>query len=132
MKKKYFGPKSLRCWSYFTKAGEGFEVGFYLQGRSVFVGNFVHQTEATKWYSLMNREIGLFAKKYPVGPTFPVTFWRTFLGNYLYSTYYTHLDRLFAKHTHQYKKAVVRDLRKYSHLKKNWSNSERTPFYKAA
>ncbi len=132
MKKKFFGPKSLRCWSYFTKAGEGWEVGFHLQGRSIFVGNFVHQKEATQWYTMMNREISTFAKKYPVGPKFPVSFWRTFLSNHLHVTYYRHLDRLFARHTQVYRKAVVRDLRRYSHLKKTWVPSEKLPFFKAA
>ena len=132
MKKKHFGPKTLRCWSYFTSAGEGWEVGFVLQGKSVFVGNFVHQPDATRWFTMMNREVAVFAKRNPVGPKFPVTFWRSFLGNHLYTTYYSFLDRLFAKHTTDYRKATLRDRKKFSKISALWSIGEKVPFYKAA
>jgi len=132
MKKKTFGPKSLRCSSYFTTAGEGWEVGFLLQGKTVFIGNFVHQKEATRWFAMLNREVTSFAKKYPVGPKFPVTFWRSFLGNHLYTSYYTFLDRLMAKHTAEYRRATLRDRKRFNKISKTFHSGPTFPFYKAA
>ncbi|MEO5668484.1 MAG: hypothetical protein ABIR96_10525 [Bdellovibrionota bacterium] len=132
MTKKHFGPKSLNCWSYFTAQGEGWEVGFHFQGRPLFVGNFIHKKEATQWFSKMNSEITKFSGRYTFGPKFPVTFFTKFIGNHLYSTYYSFLDKVFAQHKSHFKKAVSSDLRKYSSLKKTWSPKESAPFYKSA
>lgn len=132
MTKKYFGPKNLNCWSYYSPEGEGWEVGFYFQGKPIFVGNFIHKKEATQWYGMMNAEITKFSKRYTFGPKFPVAFFKKFIGNHLYSCYYAHLDKIFTKYKSHFKKAVTSDIRKYSSLKKSWPQSEPTPFYHAA
>jgi hypothetical protein len=132
MTKKSFGPKGLHCWSYCCAEGEGWEVGFHFQGKPLFVGNFVHKTEATQWYRYMNTEITKFSRQYTFGPGFPMSFFKKFIGNHLYSRYYSFLDKVFAKHKSHFKKAVTSDLRKYSTMKDRWTPGERSPFYRAA
>ncbi len=130
MTKKYFGPKSLNCWSYCTAEGEGWEVGFHFQGKPLFVGNFIHKKEATHWYRTMNAEITKFSMRYTFGPKFPVSFFKKFIGNHLYATYYTFLDKLFVGYKSHFKKAVTTDMRQYSHMKKAWAHTPATPFYR--
>ncbi len=132
MTKKHFGPKNLKCWSYWAKAGSGWEVGFTFQGKTLFVGNFIHHKEATQWYSMMNKEITTFSKKYTFGPKFPVAFFKKFIVSHLYATYYTHLDKVFTQYTRTYKKAQATNKYQYANLKKKWTPKEATPFYKAA
>jgi len=132
MTKKHFGPKTLKCWSYYTSAGEGWEVGFTFQGKTLFVGNFIHKKEATQWYSMMNTEITKFSKKFTFGPKFPVSFFKKFIETHLYASYYTHLDKIFTQYTRSYKKAHVAHVQKYASMKKTWAPKESAPFYRAA
>ena len=132
MTTKHFGPKHLKCSSYFTPAGEGWEVGFTFQGETLFVGNFIHKKEGSQWFRMMNAEITKFSKKYPFGPKFPVSFFKKFIETHLYSCYYTHLDKLFAQYTRSYKKAHVSHMQKYAVMKKTWTPKEASPFFYAA
>jgi hypothetical protein len=132
MVKKVIGSRGLGCWSYYKTAGEGWEVGFCFHNEPLFVGNFLHKAEALQWFRLMNREVLGFARKYPIGPKFPVGFVKDFVTNHLYVTYYSFLDRLFVRHTRDYKRAAVRDLKKYASLKRHVVPAHRTPFIKAA
>ena len=118
--------------TYLKSVGEGWETGFIFEGKAVFVGNFVHVKEATEWFSMLNREIRTFSKKYTVGNRFPATWFKHFMKNHLYMSYYSYLDRVFTKHNKNFHQAVVRDIRKYQQLKRNWSSRERMPFIKAA
>lgn len=130
MKTKSFGSGKFGCKTYFKTMGHGWETTCVVNGKTVFVGNFIHWNEAARWYATMNRTIRMFAKKFTVGENYPASWFTKFLGNHLYSCYYTYLDRVFAQHKGSYTRAFNKDLRKYKNLKKNWDS--RAPFYKAA
>ena len=132
MKTKFYRSKGLTGRTYLKACGSGFETGFVLNGTPVFVGNFIHAKEATLWWNLLNREIRKFSKKYAVGTKFPLTWFRHFMAHHLYKTYYSFLDRLFARYSRSFERAVVKDMRKYQRIRKQWQASERTPFLKAA
>lgn len=132
MKTKLYRNKGLTGRANMKPCGNGFEVTFTLGGTPVFVGNFIHAKEANLWFGLLNREIRSFSRKYAVGTRFPATWYKHFIGNHLYKSYYTFLDRLFAKHTRTFGRAVSKDLRKFRQIKKAWAPRERTPFLKAA
>lgn len=132
MKTKYFGPKNLGCKSTWKKAGLGYEVAFTFKGKPLFLGNFVHKKEATEWYRLMNTEITEFSKKYTFGPDFPVSFFKKFIGNHLYVTYYSFLDKKISTYKAEYKKTLSEHKKDYTHIKREWTPSERSPFTKVA
>lgn len=119
-----YGPHS--CKAYFKSAGKGWEVGFHFGKNPIFVGNFIHKTEANKWWSLMNKEIRNFTKRYGMTSQAPVTFYRKFLSNHLYNSYYTWLDKQFNKYERTYLKAVNTDKRHFTKLKKdrNWKKAD--------
>ena len=131
-KTKMYRSKHMSGKTYLKAVGYGFETGFIINGTTVFVGNFVHSSEANLWFGLMNREIKNFSTKYAVGAPFPKTWFAQFVKNHLYKTYYTFLDRLFARHTKTYNRAWNRDCRKYQQIRKGWTSKERTPFLKVA
>ena len=126
MKNKVFkyGPHS--CKAYFKAAGKGWEVGFHFGKTPIFVGNFIHKAEATKWWSLMNKEIKTFTTRYGLTPKAPVTFYRKFLYNHLYKAYYGWLDKQFNKYERNFLKAVNTNKKHYTKLKKarNWKKAE--------
>lgn len=132
MKTKMFGPKSLNCKSYWKKVGDSYEVGFRFKGKPLFFGNFLHQKEATEWYRVMNSEIKHFSEKYTFGPKFPESFFKKFISNHLYATYYSYLDKKFAGYRSQYKKAVSGYRKDYSEIRKEWTASERSSFWKVS
>jgi hypothetical protein len=116
--------------SYCKSVGNGFEVGFVCGSDVIFVGNFIHSLEATRWYRLMNREIKEFNRTFPVGSRFPFAWYCNFLKNTLYSCYYRYLERMFTKYNREFARAWKRDCRRYSLLKQNWE--EKTPFFRKA
>lgn len=116
--------------SYWKNAGNGWEVGFTYGKEVIFVGNFIHQSEATQWYRIMNREIKNFSKKYTVGSKFPFAWYCNFITNHLYKCYYGYLERCFSKYNRDYRRAVTTDLGKYRTLSKRWTNNECLPFFK--
>lgn len=130
MKTKYYRNGKYSFHSYMKEAGVGWEVGFCYGHDVIFVGNFIHTKEAVQWYSLMNREIRKFSKKFTVGPKFPVSWYIHFAKNHLYKSYYGYLDRAFAQYQREYTSALKKDVRRYNKLKKNWQF--RSHFFKAA
>jgi hypothetical protein len=132
MKTKTFSTGKISCRTYVKTVGHGWETGFVFNGRTLFVGNFIHQREATTWYATMNREISRFARKYTVGTRFPITWFANFVRNHLYKTYYQFLDRTFTRYNRTYNSAVASDIRKYQRLRKTWTSQKRTTFLKAA
>jgi hypothetical protein len=132
MKTKTFRNPKVTCKTYIKSVGHGWECGFVYGGKAVFVGNFVHHTEAKQWFSQMNREISRFASRYRVGSSFPKEWFGHFMKNHLYSCYYSFLDRVFERHTRSFHRAVSRDVKHYHKISKGWTGRSRTPFLKAA
>ena len=48
---------TLRCRSYSKNVGAGWEVGVICGGKLIFVGNFIHRAEASRWFGILNREM---------------------------------------------------------------------------
>lgn len=132
MKTKTFRNGSASCKSYCKKVGNGWEVGFTYGKKLVFVGNFIHTSEANRWFSIMNTEIRAFARRYTVGKTYNKTWFAKFLGAQLYRKYYSFLSQTFTTYNRNWSRAVTTDTRKYRRMSRGWSSGERTPFLKAA
>ncbi|WP_413290998.1 hypothetical protein [Bdellovibrio sp. HCB337] len=122
-----YGPYTFK--SYCKPVGQGWEVGFTYQNRNYFVGNFVHKTEATKWWTLFNKEIVGFSKKFTMSADMPVTWYCNFLSNHLYTTYYTWLDKVFNKHETTFKKAYTKDFKRYMKMKKHMTTGTKHTGY---
>jgi len=113
-------------------AGNGWEVGFIFGNQQVFLGNFIHTQEATRWYAEMNREITTFNRKYLVGPGYRATHYCRFLQAWLYQRYYHFLDTLFNKYNSTFKRAVTKNQKHYNSARRNWYPGEKTPLLRAA
>lgn len=133
MKTKNYRNGTLTARAYCKPAGNGWEVGFVFGGKPVFCGNFVHQSEANAWWSLMNREIRAFSRKFKVTAKFPKATYGRFLAAHLYNKYYNFLDRLFTKHTRHYGRAFNAQNRAYrTWTRRTTGAGPRMPFLKAA
>jgi hypothetical protein len=121
------------CKAHFKTAGLGWEVSFYFDGKPLFVGNFVHQKEATAWYTVMNKELNQFSRRYTIGYKFPIAWFSHFLKNHLYTEYYGFLDKVFVSHQRDYGKALKKDYRQFKATKKNYTTAVvKKPLLKAA
>ena len=121
------------CKAICKTAGLGWEVSFFFDGKPLFVGNFVHQKEATAWYSVMNKELNQFSRRYTTGYKFPIAWFSHFLKNHLYTEYYGFLDKVFVTHQRDYSRALKKDYRKFKATKKNYTTvGVKKPFLKAA
>ena len=132
MKTATFKSNKITCHSYAKSVGYGYEVGFLCGSKPLFVGNFVKVVEANTWYSIMNREIKHFAKKYTISTKAAPTWHLRFLSSHLYRCYYQYVDRLMARHTKLFDKEFTKNQRKYQTLNRAWDRSECIPLLKAA
>jgi hypothetical protein len=132
MKTKSFRNGKTRGQTYLKAVGSGYEAGFTFGGKPVFVGNFIHSGEASRWYATMNRELRSFGRKYRVGQRYSSTWFQTFMNHHLYNSYYFFLNRLFKKYQMNFKRAVNRDMRKYKRMTRTWKHDHKTPFLRAA
>ena len=116
--------KTYECYdwtfkTYFKTAGQGYEVGVYFAGKSVFVGNFIHKTEATRWYTMMNKYMTTFFKKYSYEAMPPKAWYGKFFANYMYANYYKFLDQAFAKYNKTYAKDFDSNVKYFNKYKKD-------------
>ncbi|MBI4403049.1 MAG: hypothetical protein HY537_02740 [Deltaproteobacteria bacterium] len=132
MKTTNYRNGNCRCRTYLKQYGYGWEVGFLYGTTPIFVGNFIHRWEATCWYTMMNRELRTFTRKYKVARTCPQKWYTHFLRSHLYKKYYDFLDKAFRQYTRAYDRAVAKDLKTYRKLSRCWYPTEKTLFLKAA
>lgn len=134
MKTKNYRNGTFTARSYMKAVGNGWEVGFVYGGKPLFVGNFIHTTEANQWWGLMNREIRGFATRNKVTKNFPKNQYGKFLCAYLYNRYYQFCDRAFTKYTRVYGRQVTRNARTFKTISRRTSvtGAPRTAFLKAA
>lgn len=111
-----YGPNTFK--SYMKPVGSGWEVGMTHHNRNFFVGNFVHKTEAIKWWAMCNKEIVGFSKKFALPKDMPFAWYCNFMANHMYSCYYAWLDKVFSKHQITFKKTLSKDFKRYARLKK--------------
>ena len=132
MKTKTYRSGSTTFRAYLKDVGNGCEVGFVTGTKTIFVGNFIHTSEANRWYTTMNTEIRSFCQRYKVGPTCPKTWFAHFMSDHLYKKYYTFLNKVFVTHNRRYTTAVNRDVKKYNRIARNWYPNEKGRFLKVA
>lgn len=130
--RKYYKYGKYTCYSYSKPAGHGFEVGFYFGKNQVFVGNFIHKHEATKWFAKLNKEVKTFTHRYKVGPEASFAWYTKFFSNHLYKGYYAWLDTEFNKYQKSFDKACRQDVRKYNTYKTRWTHTQPYALKKAA
>jgi hypothetical protein len=126
--KTYYRYGKYTCHAYSKQVGHGYEVGFYFGKHQVFVGNFIHRQEATKWWSMLNKEVKTFTRRYKVGPEASFAWYSKFFSRHLYKCYYAWLDQQFGKYQRNFDKACRQDVRKYQTFKKRWTNKSE-PYY---
>ncbi len=124
MKKHYYKFGNQKCYAYSKTVGHGFEVGFYFGKNALFVGNFIHQKEATKWWVKMNKEMKTFTRRYRVAAEGYGTWYTKMFSRHLYNTYYTFLDHEFGKYQKNFSRACKQDAKKYQSIKKRWNKHE--------
>ena len=130
MKKTAYCFGDLKCNAYMKECGQGFEVGFYFGKNQIFMGNFIHKTEAVKWYSELTQEVKTFTSHYHVGEEVSYTWYAKFFSNHLYRAYYTFLDQEFAKYHKSFAKAFATEERKYKTFSKKWDDGAALTFKK--
>ncbi|MCX6102910.1 MAG: hypothetical protein NT000_06565 [Proteobacteria bacterium] len=119
--------------AYLKDLGTGWEAGF-TNGtpKPIFIGNFIHATEANEWFNLMNTEITKFNKKFTVGSHCPADWFTSFMGGHLYKQYYNFINRVLTQHSRRYEQLVERETKKYRQMNRNWYPGEKMPFLKVA
>ena len=131
MKTKKYSYGKFHFNAYYKTAGHGYEIGLTYGKKTIFVGNFIHQEDANKWWTTLNSETTKFAKKYWVNDDVSTTWYCHFFSSHLYKSYYTFLDKCFTKYTSSYSAAFKRDSRRYQKLQRNWDRTE-SPKFRAA
>jgi hypothetical protein len=119
--------------AYLKDLGTGWEAGFSNGShKPIFVGNFIHASEANEWYQIMNAEISKFNKRFTVGSNCPSEWFTLFMGGHLYKHYYSFINRALTQHARKYEQMVERETKKYRQLSKNWYPRDKSPFLKAS
>jgi hypothetical protein len=132
MKTNTYRNGSKSCRSYLRTVGNGWEVGFFYGGKPVFLGNFIHSSEANQFYALMKTEIRNFGRKVRVAHPFPSAWFKAFLGAHLQKTYYQFVNQQVRRHQTEAKRTYGKGLRAYRRLNRRWTGEEKTPSLRAA
>ncbi len=105
---------------YYIKAGTGWEIGYKFNNKKYFVSNFVNQTEATKWWTMSQKFMANFCKT-EYYPNMNVAFFGTFMGNYLYTQYYSYLKGVISKNYTYSQKIYKKDFAQYKKYKSTYA-----------
>lgn len=107
--------------TYYKTAGKGFEIGLVSGGKTYFVGNFINEKEAQKWWTAFNKHVASFYRKFDYTEDAPREFYGQFMGNFLYQSYYKFLNGLFAGYNTYYSKAFTKDQKRYTNIMKSFA-----------
>lgn len=132
MKTKTFRFGQFTCKGYEKTVGNGYEVGIIFNGKHIFVGNFIHKSEATSWWKTMSKELNGFKNKYWVAQNVSKAWYGNFIGHYIYNCYYKFLDNKFDKYHTSYNKVLKVNFKQYKNLRKNWDTYDRQNYFKRA
>lgn len=132
MKRHHYKLGSAKCYSYMKPVGHGWEVGFCFGKETVFVGNFIHPKEATKWWGVMNREMKTFTRRYSADVNASWGWYTKFFSHHLYKCYYSFLDQQFSKYQTEFARAVRQDEKKYKSFKGKYGTPSPVPLRKSA
>jgi len=113
----YWGDYTFK--GYFKKAGNGYEIGYKFNNKNYFVSNFIDRSEAMKWWQMSQKYMQTFCKR-EFFPYMDKAFFGSFMGNYLYSHYYTFLKGVIAKNHAWSTKSYKKDWAKFN---KKWKES---------
>lgn len=109
-----FGKNTFKTYS--RPTGKGWEIGLVSGTKHFFVGNFVHEKDAKKWWSLFNKHIATFAKDYEFFASAPKDFYGEFVAAFLYKEYYNFLSNLFENYNSHYAKDYQKFNEKYEKI----------------
>lgn len=123
MKQRFYKYAGEKIKSYYKAVGKGWEVGAVHGNKTLFVGNFIHEKEASAWYALMGREVNRFSKRFSAH-TEPTRFHWKFVSNTLYKHYYDYLNRCFGQHTKNYHREFNKDVKTYARMKRHFNPRE--------
>jgi len=105
---------------YFTKAGNGYEIGYKFNNKTYFVSNFIDRAEATKWWAMSQKWMTTFCKT-EYFPNMNKAFFGTFMGNYLYTEYYNFLRGVIAKNYTDFSKNYKKDFAKFNKFRNEYA-----------
>lgn len=121
--REYYYLGNHKCYSMYSKSGNGYEVSFFFGKDRIFYGNFIYEMEAVKWYKAMSKHLLTFTRKYAYAPGTPVDFYKHFCRSYLYKMYYQYLDTAFTTHQKSYGRAFDMSTKKYQTYFKKYSHA---------
>lgn len=107
--------------TYFKPAGSGYEIGLMGGNTNYFVGNFVHEKEAKKWWAFFNKSIAGFYRKFEYSAEAPRDFYGKFMGQYLYKEYYQFLGTLFENYNSYYDKSYTKFSKQYDKIMRSFA-----------
>ncbi len=102
--------------TYYKAVGMGYEIGLTSSGKTYFIGNFVHDKDAKKYWAFFNKQVVSFYKKFEYSDESPRDFYGKFMANFLYSEYYKFLFDIFEGYNKFYGKAFDKDYQKYEKM----------------
>ncbi len=105
---------------YFMKAGNGYEIGYKFNNKNYFVSNFIDYTEATKWWTMSQKCMTTFCKT-DYFPNMNKAFFGGFMGNFLYSEYYSYLRGVIAKNYTGFNKNYKKDYSRFTKFRNEYT-----------
>lgn len=105
---------------YFVKAGTGWEIGYKFNNKNYFVSNFIDQAEAKKWWALSQKWMTTFCKT-EYYPNMNKAFVGNFVGNYMYTQYYSFLRGVISKNYTTSTKYYKKDFAQYKKFKSTYA-----------
>jgi len=105
---------------YFTKAGNGYEIGYKFNNKPYFVSNFIDKDEATRWWTMSQKYMTTFCKS-EYFPNMNKAFFGSFMGNYLYTNYYGYLRGVMAKNYTSFNKNYKKDYARFTKYRSTYA-----------